>query len=777
MKNTIRSKQIDIKSSTLVPIVFLIITFLTAMEMLFYSNNMNEYATKITSIAQTNDIPFFESDTKNTASIYDLLNNKTIEIESNQNDMALGIEAKAISFEYSINKEEPKLYENKSKEIKRQITIYLNKGDVVTLKPVSITADSQIIKASYGLSFPIKAVMTINHENKLQANSIFYSLGFILIFLYVIFRKTKIVEPQELYIGFTIIVFTFAFSVDNIAWQYFLDNTIMLYEVRNVLTSFLPFLIFKAISCFDIKYRKTNCVLSGVSVINILFQVVVNATNFEATGAFTRITGVLLSIAVMASIIVAIDKIKNKVVRKTSTIVVFIVFFAAVILMATTNMVMQIYNANGMMQIALSIAAILSMKRIILNIKEIHNKEIKHEREITDSLTSLWNKKYLDEEILNYKNNDNSEIAVIQFDINDLRKRNEKFGHEEGDAVIVKVANLIKKAFSSTGECFRQGSDEFVVIVKGDQETCMHSLDDFYNELSDINRGIHEDLKIEVAHGTAVGKASLIKKLMESAYKNMLISKQALKSNEQEDNQTYKMIKHAILHESVEPYFQPIRDNKTGSFNKFEALIRIQYNGKTYPPGFFMDYIKHSSQYFTISSQMIQKVFDAFKDIDATVSINISSQDIANPDISELIKQNLNRPHKNKIILELLETEEFNDTDKLMKFLQEVKELGAIIAIDDFGSGYANLKLISQVKPDIIKIDGEIIKNIEHDATMVSIVNSVVKIAESINADVVAEYIENENIQKIIEKNNVRYSQGYFFSKPIPIGEIQPYLK
>ena len=189
-----------------------------------------------------------------------------------------------------------------------------------------------------------------------------------------------------------------------------------------------------------------------------------------------------------------------------------------------------------------------------------------------------------------------------------------------------------------------------------------------------------------------------------------------------------------------------------------------------------MDYIKHSTQYFLVSAQMLKKAFNAFQDIEATISLNISSKDIANESIRNLIIDNLKRPHKNKVILELLETEEFADEIVLIEFLAQVKNLGALIAIDDFGSGYSNLKLIAEVKPDFIKIDGTIIKNIERDTVMGTMVNSIVKIADSIGAEVVAEFVENAQIQKIIEDNGIRYSQGYHYSKPLPFEEAKAYI-
>lgn len=431
--------------------------------------------------------------------------------------------------------------------------------------------------------------------------------------------------------------------------------------------------------------------------------------------------------------------------------------------------------------IASTTTSILLALFIAKNIKITNKKEEQHELEITDAMTGLKNNKCL-ADIISKKDDEEysktEDISVIQFDINDTQKRNAAFGHEEGDKIIKDVDQMIFEAFGNAGTCIRQG-DEFIVIINAPnaEKKCVNGTDIFAQLLNEYNQALPAEQKVTVAQGGAIGKRANIQKLLESAYKSMLNTKQQMKSPDYiKDNSTYKIIKHAILHESVEPYFQPIRDNETGKFNKFEALMRINYDGRVCPPGMFMEYVKHSNQYFLVSAQMLQKTFDAFRDLDATVSMNISSRDIANETISTLIIENLKKPHKNKVILELLETEEFDNMSSIIEFVNKSKSLGALIAIDDYGSGYSNLKLIAQVKPNFIKIDGEIVKNIEHDDIMVSIINYIVKIAENMGAEVVAEYVENEAIQNIIVSSGVRYSQGYYFSKPIQLEEAKKFL-
>jgi len=95
-----------------------------------------------------------------------------------------------------------------------------------------------------------------------------------------------------------------------------------------------------------------------------------------------------------------------------------------------------------------------------------------------------------------------------------------------------------------------------------------------------------------------------------------------------------------------------------------------------------------------------------------------------------------------------------------------VKGRGVRIAIDDFGSGYSNFERLLDYEPDIIKIDGSLIKNIATDDYSISIVKTIVGFANEHNIKTIAEFVENETIFNILYALGVNYSQGYYFGKP-----------
>lgn len=240
---------------------------------------------------------------------------------------------------------------------------------------------------------------------------------------------------------------------------------------------------------------------------------------------------------------------------------------------------------------------------------------------------------------------------------------------------------------------------------------------------------------------------------------------------EQHNAEKMKMlaiINDAVANDRIIPFFQGIHDNFQKNIYLYEALMRIEdENGTVYTPYHFMEIAKEYGFYHDISHAMITKVLSIFRDKKESVTINMTISDIYNYDTVHTIFTFLaSAPEPSHFIFELTETEEINDYQIVYEFADKIHALGAKIAIDDFGSGFSNLVSIFKINADIIKIDGEIIKNIVNDTVVTEFLELIAMWSEKHNKQVVAEYVENQDIQTVIEQNKIKYSQGYLFSKP-----------
>jgi PAS domain S-box-containing protein len=265
-----------------------------------------------------------------------------------------------------------------------------------------------------------------------------------------------------------------------------------------------------------------------------------------------------------------------------------------------------------------------------------------------------------------------------------------------------------------------------------------------------------------------------IKKLIKD--RNSFIVADGLASIEQkrakENMKIVHTIKNALSNSRIVLYFQPIIDNKTGKITKYESLVRlIDEKDRVLPPRIFLETAKKSNLYSQITNEVLKYSFKMLRKFNIDISINLSAIDIEQNSTREIIIKLL-ESHKEfgrNIVFELLEDEKIRNFKVVKEFIKLVKGYGVKIAIDDFGAGHSNYKRLLNYEPDILKIDGSLIRDINNsNCYCISAVKSIVTFAKEQNLKTVAEYIESEEIFNIIKELGIDYSQGYYLGKPQP---------
>lgn len=234
------------------------------------------------------------------------------------------------------------------------------------------------------------------------------------------------------------------------------------------------------------------------------------------------------------------------------------------------------------------------------------------------------------------------------------------------------------------------------------------------------------------------------------------------------------VINYAITHDKVIPYFQGIYDNKQKKINHYESLMRIaDEKGTIYYPGSFLEVARsYGLLYDSLSSAMVHKVFEKFKDsVSCSVSINLGMRDIRNKKLTDYIYGFLSTVmHPENFVFEILENEDIDDYDALMSFVDTIHQLGGLVSIDDFGSGFSNLKHIASIHSDYIKIDGSIVRKCSEDPELEKLVALISgwKNLSLHKVSIIAEFVENNEIQEVLMRYDIDYSQGYLFARPQP---------
>jgi len=329
-------------------------------------------------------------------------------------------------------------------------------------------------------------------------------------------------------------------------------------------------------------------------------------------------------------------------------------------------------------------------------------------------------------------------------------------------------------------ESFALGNGEYVFVRDFDEsiavDEILASLQSFQRKINDLVIHVQDiayDISVLMSMAYDSDAYDNVKYGMETLLENkksFIVANgisERVRLEAQENFDVLKKIKYAIDNDNILSHFQPIV-NKDGVIEKYESLVRlVDINHTIITPIFFLDIAKKAQYYTQITRIVLKNSFEALDKTDKDISINLSAMDIEKNQIREDIYKllELHKDKTHRLIFELLEDENFKDFEVLKSFISKVKTYGVLIAIDDFGSGYSNFIRLLDYQPDIIKLDGSIVKNIESSTFSLSVINSVLLFAKEQKIKVVAEFVENENIYKILKGLGVDYFQGHYFGK------------
>jgi len=401
-----------------------------------------------------------------------------------------------------------------------------------------------------------------------------------------------------------------------------------------------------------------------------------------------------------------------------------------------------------------------------------------------DSLTSAATKTWL-HEYLRTHSLENFDVVLI--DIDEFKRINQKFGYKHGDQLLKLYTQTLYEVMPPETKVVRVGGTEFLLLIpKGsDLEKTLKRI--FLRlkekEFRIANEKVCLSASMTAMHAPEGARSE--EKILRLLDEKMLEIKSrgkndyALIGEKRLDDLKYsdiEFIKQALEEERVTCLFQPIYKTQTKEIAKFEALVRFiddEDPSKLISPFHFLPIIKGTSQYIKMSKLVLQEVFDTLQKYeDIEISMNLDLTDLYHRDMMKLISEALHKHQRlaERLTFEIVEDMEIKDYEKAAAIFQELRAYGSKIALDDFGSGYANYTYLIKLDWDMIKIDGSIIKELlEKPERTEPIVQSINELGIYFNCSVVAEFVSNEEIYNKVKGLFIEYSQGYYLGAPKPI--------
>lgn len=226
-------------------------------------------------------------------------------------------------------------------------------------------------------------------------------------------------------------------------------------------------------------------------------------------------------------------------------------------------------------------------------------------------------------------------------------------------------------------------------------------------------------------------------------------------------------IDNAQLQFGLSMAFQPIVDLRTKTIFAHEALVRGVNNE---PAGHILSQVSDANRYQFDQACRVKAIELASQlNLDTRVSINFLPNAIYRPELC--IRTTIEAAESfgfplEQIIFEVTEGEKVQDNAHLASIIQYYQKRGFLTAIDDFGAGYSGLNLLVEFKPDIIKLDMFLIRNIDQDAGRQAIVKGIIHVCQDLNIQIIAEGVETAEELHLLSEMGIHYFQGYYFAKP-----------
>ena len=416
-----------------------------------------------------------------------------------------------------------------------------------------------------------------------------------------------------------------------------------------------------------------------------------------------------------------------------------------------------------------------------------------------DPLTGLYNRRRFTEEmeqVISTAHRYDHSSALLFFDLDNFKDVNDLSGHHAGDELLTRVAEVLRKESRESDVLARLGGDEFAVILKETNETdAFMSAKRFCKALNKIHIqvGPHTH-QVSASIGVALypNHGSDLKSVLANADMAMYKAKEEGRNrvfvySEQDTGphqlkeRVYWNQKAAELISHGEPlmYYQPIWHIKQRRISHYEALLRIKDGDNIYPPVNLINAAERNNLIFDIDCLVLKQVVKDLALLDANgmsarFNVNISGISFQNEElvthICDLITEYQIDP--SQLTFEVTETAAVADVTATSQVMHKLKDLGIRIALDDFGVGFSSIYYLKHFPIDYIKIDGSFIKNIHHDPDSQTLVKAIVQVAKSFKQLTVAEFVESEDILRVLQELDVDYAQGYHISHPAPLNQL-----
>ena len=390
-------------------------------------------------------------------------------------------------------------------------------------------------------------------------------------------------------------------------------------------------------------------------------------------------------------------------------------------------------------------------------------------------------------------------LAVVFVDLDNFKYINDSLGHDAGDNLLVEVAARLRNCLRTSDVVVRYGGDEFVLVLN--DYYCISSV------ISLLNRVLTEVSKPatlsgrEFQVGGSLGVAMFpqdgndAQTLLRYADIAMYDAKSKGRNNfkfytselnrvADERLNLENAMRVGLEHDEFDVYFQPKVDASLRIVG-MEALARwSSAEWGDVSPDRFIPIAEATGMIVPLTETILRKAFAVASRWDVKsgplqIAVNLSPKLFVSDEIVQRIAALITDSDlpPSRIELEITESVFLGDSERAVRILHELKDLGVALAMDDFGTGYSSLGYLLRFPLDIIKIDRSLVTGIEHEGEVAKIARAVIALGQSLGKTVVAEGVENQAQFDFLSQQGCHEFQGYLIAKPMAEAALTQFLQ
>ena len=410
-----------------------------------------------------------------------------------------------------------------------------------------------------------------------------------------------------------------------------------------------------------------------------------------------------------------------------------------------------------------------------------------------DRLTGLYSREYFYQKVAERLAEDpDTPYAIVCSNVENFKVYNDIFGTKAGDRVLKNIAEAGRALTGEDGLCARYGADRFLYLQKQEALSGYLRQDSFLNKLVNVKDislkwGVYKITAPSVPVEKMCDRAFLVADSIKGRYnQTVAVYDDVLRDKLLREQAITESMETALAEGQFAVYLQPKYWLKGSTLSGAEALARwIHPELGFLSPAEFIPlfekngFITQLDRYVWEQTCKLLRRWRQEGDPAIPVSVNVSRADVYQDDLPETLTNLVERYgiEPQQFHLELTESAYTENPNQIITMVDELRRRGFVIEMDDFGSGYSSLNMLSQVHFDILKLDMKFIQTETAKPGEMSIMRFVVNLAKWLNLSTVAEGAETKAQVERLQDVGCDYAQGYYFSRPLPIPEFEALLK